>query len=61
LQKETKIAKIGKNCRVYHTNFKSSIPHIGINAMRPQEKKTKKDDVALSYKVVPRKAGVINL
>lgn len=57
----TKFAKIGKNCRVYHINLKSSIRHIGIDAMRPDNKKTKKDDVALSYKMVSREDGVINL
>ena len=57
----TKIAKIGKNCRVYHINLKSSIRHIGIDAMRPDDKKTKKDDVALSYKMVSREDGIINL
>jgi predicted transcriptional regulator len=57
----TKIAKIGKNCRVYHINLKSSIRQIGIDAMRPDDKKTKKDDVALSYKMVSREDGIINL
>jgi predicted transcriptional regulator len=55
------IAKIGKNCRVYHINLKSSIRHTGIDAMRPDDKKTKKDDVALSYKMVSREDGIINV
>jgi predicted transcriptional regulator len=46
---------------VYHINLKSSIRHICIDPMRPDDKKTKKDDVALSYKMVPREDGVINL
>lgn len=46
---------------MYHINLKSSIRHIGIDAMRPDDKKTKKDDVALSYKMVSKDDGTSNL
>ena len=44
---------------MYHINLKSSIRHICIDAMGPDDKKTKKDNVALSYKMVSREDGVI--